>query len=83
VDIAIDLFVMSATVARAEARRSPEFGNSEDVADLFCREARLRIRESFRALRRNEDAARYRVARQILDGRGKWLEKEVVEDFAI
>ena len=55
-----------------------EFGNVEDVADLFCREARMRVRDGFRALRCNEDAARYRVARQILDGKGLWLEKEVV-----
>jgi alkylation response protein AidB-like acyl-CoA dehydrogenase len=78
VDIAIDLFVMSATVARAEARKAPEFENSTDVADLFCREAKQRISDNFRAIRCNVDAQRYRVAKQVLEGKGKWLEKEVV-----
>jgi alkylation response protein AidB-like acyl-CoA dehydrogenase len=78
VDIGIDLFVMTSTVARAEARRGAEYTASQDIADLFCREARLRIRDNFRSIRCNVDAERYQVARQILDGKGTWLEKEVV-----
>lgn len=79
VDIAIDLFVMSTTIARARARAGkPEYGNVVEVADLFCREARVRIHENFRALWSNPDSARNRVARQILEGKGLWLEKEIV-----
>jgi alkylation response protein AidB-like acyl-CoA dehydrogenase len=80
VDIAIDLFVISATVARARARlgEPSEYPNVEDVADLFCREARERVRENFRALRHNADSRRNSVAREILAGGGTWLEKEVV-----
>ena len=81
VNIAIDLFVMSATVARAQARvaNSAEYPNVEDVADLFCRQARERIRENFRELRCNPDKQYDRVAKQILEGKGTWLEKEVVK----
>jgi hypothetical protein len=81
VDIAIDLFVMSATVARARARvgRPEEFGQVEEVADLFCREARARVRENFRAIRCNADTERNQVASRILEGKVSWLEQEVVE----
>ena len=80
VNIAIDLFVMSATIARAQARshNPAEYPNVEDVADLFCRQARERIRENFHALRHNPDVQYNRVAKQILEGKGTWLEKEVV-----
>lgn len=85
VDIAIDLFVISATIARAKSRMDKpeaypvsEYGNVEDVADLFCREARERIRANFRALRHNVDSKHNLVAKQILEGKGTWLEKEAV-----
>jgi alkylation response protein AidB-like acyl-CoA dehydrogenase len=79
VDIATDLFAISATVARAQARLGKsEYGNVEDVADLFCREARARVLENFRLIRSNSDVFRSRVSKQILAGEGAWLEKESI-----
>lgn len=80
VDIAMDLFAISASVARAQSRlgKPAEYPNVQDVADLFCREAQARVRESFRALRSNSDSACNRVAKQVLAGQGQWLEKEIV-----
>ena len=61
VDIGTELFAISAVCAYAR-------GTEEDVADYFCREARIRISEDFRALRRNNNKIGYKLARKILDG---------------
>lgn len=61
VDIGTELFAISAVCAYAR-------GTEEDVADYFCREARIRISEDFRALRRNNNKLGYKLARKILDG---------------
>jgi hypothetical protein len=69
VDIAMDLFAISASIGRARTR--PE---AVAVADLFCWEARARIAASFRALGTNQDARRRAVAGHVLDGDLRWLE---------
>ncbi len=75
VDIATDLFAMAATVGRAAAWSAKDgSGNCVDLAQLFCREARDRVEANFRALRRNADGVKVRVARDVLDGRSLWLE---------
>ena len=48
------------------------------LADLFCRNARRRIAGNFRAMWRNDDDRKYRVARQVLDGKHRWLEEGVI-----
>ncbi len=81
VDIGADLFAMSATLSRAAAlsRTGSEDGRRAEVlADLFCRNARRRIASNFRALRRNDDDRKYRVARQVLQGDHRWLEEGVL-----
>ena len=77
VDIGAELFAMSATCVRAHAERDvhPE---GLELADLFCRQARLRVREHFRALWRNTDARDVAVAKRIADGRYAWLEQGVL-----
>ena len=79
VTIASDLFAMAASVGRAQRLKGRGgVDNVVEVADFFCREARLRIEENFRALKRNEDAAGRKVAKQILGGQGRWLEQDLV-----
>ena len=39
-----------------------------ELADLFCRGARRKVRELFRALWRNDDARRYRAGVKVMDG---------------
>jgi hypothetical protein len=82
VDIANELFAMTASIARAGAlaeARSPEALEATDLAAQFCRAARQRIRQLFRELWRNDDDARYRTARDVLRGRYTWLERGLVE----
>lgn len=76
VDIATELFAMAASVSRAKGQM-PQTALMEHVelcADVFCREARIRIRQHFSALRCNNDRAKRRLAREILAGKLKWQE---------
>jgi alkylation response protein AidB-like acyl-CoA dehydrogenase len=50
-----------------------------ELADLFCRHARRRVEERFRAVFGNDDVATYRVAQQVLAGQHGWLESGMVK----
>jgi hypothetical protein len=77
VDIGAELFAMSAVCVRARAERKnrPE---GVELADLFCRQARLRAEALFDALWENTDSLDVAAAKRILDGRYAWLEEGVV-----
>ena len=80
VDIGSELFVMASVLARAEllAAKYPEESSPPELADLFCLQARRRIRARFAGLFSNDDRATYRVARRTLDGEYEWLERDVI-----
>ena len=90
VDIGADLFAMSAAVCRAQAmrqRNDADAAHAAELADLFCRGMRRRISAHFAAIRSNDDLARYRTARRLLNGEHLWLERglipmEELEKFA-
>ena len=64
VDIGAELFAMAATLARAQAMLDRSDGaEALGLADYFCRAARLRIEERFRAISNNADRAGYRLAK--------------------
>ncbi|MEV6303004.1 acyl-CoA dehydrogenase family protein [Actinoplanes sp. NPDC051861] len=73
VDIGAELFAMSAVCVRAKAE--PE---GAQLADLFCKQARLRAEELFRGLWENTDSLDVRAAKAVLDGRYAFLEKGVI-----
>ncbi|HEY5907440.1 MAG TPA: acyl-CoA dehydrogenase family protein, partial [Vicinamibacteria bacterium] len=78
VDIANELFAMTASISRARALREagrPEASAAESLCDQFCRSARRRVKRLFRDLWRNEDALRYRGGLDVLAGRHTWLEQ--------
>jgi hypothetical protein len=81
VDIANELFAMTASVTRAQAlaeTRAPDAREAARLADVFCRRARRKIRDIFRDLWRNDDVARYRLGVDVLEGRHEWLEQGIV-----
>src|SRR5262245_24228836 len=81
VDIGADLFAMSAAVCRAQSlkrRRSADAAHAAELADIFCRMMRRRIGERFAAIRSNDDVAKYKTARRLLEGEHLWLEKGLV-----
>jgi alkylation response protein AidB-like acyl-CoA dehydrogenase len=78
VDIGAELFAMAATCSRAEMLANRGDSNALALADLFCREARLRIASSFRMLYGPNDKALYRTAMDVLDGKYAWLERGII-----
>jgi hypothetical protein len=82
VDIVMELFVMSATVSRARRMLDdghPEAGRAADLADLFCRSARRKVRRLFRDLWSNEDARKNAVAQAVLQGEHDWLKRGALD----
>src|SRR5690349_4852129 len=82
VDVAGELFAMAATCSRAKRLYERDRTTGEravKLADLFCRQARRRVRSKFNGLRRNEDVPTYKFAQEILAGEHRWLEREIVE----
>ena len=77
VDIGAELFAMAAVCVRARTEQEihPE---GLELADLFCRQARLRADALFAALWENTDSVDVRAAKRILAGRYAFLEEGVV-----
>jgi alkylation response protein AidB-like acyl-CoA dehydrogenase len=78
VDIGAELFAMAASCVRANMLAAE--GNTEaiELADLFCRVARDRIRTSFDTFYGRNDGAIYRVSQRVLAGQHAWLEQGIV-----
>ncbi|MEM7354027.1 MAG: acyl-CoA dehydrogenase family protein [Acidobacteriota bacterium] len=85
VDIANELFAMAATISRANAmhrKAHPKAREAAELADLFCRQARRKIKRLFADLWSNDDVRKYKVAQGVLAGRQLWLE-ELFEGFDV
>jgi alkylation response protein AidB-like acyl-CoA dehydrogenase len=78
VDIGAELFAMAAACSRAEMLAKRGDGNAIQLADLFCREARLRVADSFRNLYGKNDGALYKTAQRVMEGEYAWLERGTI-----
>ena len=78
VDIGAELFAIAAACVRAQMLATK--GNTKAIvlADLFCREARLRVDSLFDRFYGSNDQTIYRVAQQVLRGEHAWLEQGIV-----
>ncbi|MEW2265850.1 acyl-CoA dehydrogenase family protein [Streptomyces sp. NPDC047853] len=81
VDIGAELFAMSAACVRAEHLRTRgEHGReSYQLADAFCRQARIRVEELFGRLWTNTDDLDRKVVKGVLGGAYEWLEQGIVD----
>lgn len=81
VDIGAELFAMSAACVRAERlRREGEHGREAyQLADAFCRQARIRVDELFTRLWSNTDDLDRKVVKGVLGGSYEWLEQGIVD----
>ncbi|WP_434090369.1 acyl-CoA dehydrogenase family protein [Micromonospora avicenniae] len=77
VDIGAELFAMAAVCVRAHAERDTRPENVE-LADLFCRQARVRVDALLTALWENTDSVDVAAAKRILAGRYADLESGVL-----
>jgi alkylation response protein AidB-like acyl-CoA dehydrogenase len=81
VDIGAELFAMSAACVRAQhqAAAGDHAREARQLADTFCRQARVRTDELFARLWTNTDGADRALTRTVLDGDAQWLEAGVID----
>jgi hypothetical protein len=83
VDIGAELFAMSAAVMKAEQIRTKQGGargaEAVELADVFCRQASLRVDRLFDGLWRNTDAVDTKVSADLLSGKYTWLDEGIVD----
>jgi hypothetical protein len=81
VDIGAELFAMSAACVRAEHLRAAgeSGGEAYQLADAFCRQARVRAEELFGRLWTNTDDVDRAVVKGVLAGSYEWLEHGIVD----
>jgi alkylation response protein AidB-like acyl-CoA dehydrogenase len=77
VDIGAELFAMTAACVRAQRDRAD--GSAVELADAFCRQARVRADQLFDELWRNSDDTDRSLAHRVLDGRYTWLEEGILD----
>jgi alkylation response protein AidB-like acyl-CoA dehydrogenase len=81
VDIGAELFAISAACVRAQhlAASSDHGLEARQLADTFCRQARVRTDELFDRLWTNTDGPDRALARAVLRGSVSWLEAGIVD----
>jgi alkylation response protein AidB-like acyl-CoA dehydrogenase len=84
VEIGTELFAMTAACAKVLAveKDAPTDANAgpRELADLFCREAKLRIHAYFDGVFCNADVAESKVAAKVLNHEFEWVEKGIMVD---
>ena len=77
VDIATELFAITATCARAESRGDHD---ACALADYFCALSRERIAQLFAGVSSNSDRAGYKLAQRLLTGEDAWIEDGILRE---
>jgi alkylation response protein AidB-like acyl-CoA dehydrogenase len=78
VDIGAELYAIAAACVRARMLAKKGQTNAERLADVFCRESRVRIKRAFAALDGRNDVAHYKLAQEVLRGEHAWLEEGIM-----
>jgi alkylation response protein AidB-like acyl-CoA dehydrogenase len=80
VQIGTELFIMSAACSYADSLKTNglEGKNAVELADYYCREAKLRIDKLFRDIRSNNDKATLKLNKRFMQGEFEWLEDEII-----
>lgn len=83
VDIGVDLFTMASSLAYAEAylAQNPGDQSPQELADLYCSNARKRIAENFRAVKKNHNSKFNKVGSGLMEGRYRWLINDIIDDY--
>ena len=82
VDIGGELFAISSAVVYTKtlAAENPERAEAaKELADVFCKQARLRCDRIFDDLWENTDDEGHKLARGVLDGKFQWLEADILD----
>jgi len=81
VDIANELFAMTAAVSRAHAMKARGHADAEQamrLADTFCHISTRQVKQLFHDLWHNDDAHLYKAGIDVLEGRHEWMEWDVL-----
>lgn len=81
VDISVELFAISCVLSYADKlfKQDGKKENSLELADLFCREAKVRIKRYFKDVCHNQDKLSNLIARRVLAGEYTWLESDIIK----
>ncbi len=81
VEIGTHLFVMAASLAFAEhlLAKNPNDQTPQELADLFCKNARQHIDAQFRAVKKNHNYLYRKVAKNLMDGKYAWLANDIYD----
>ncbi|MFA6243558.1 MAG: hypothetical protein WC655_21635, partial [Candidatus Hydrogenedentales bacterium] len=82
VEVGVDLFTMASSLAYAEAHLAQEPSNQgpQELADLYCKNARTRIENNFRAVKKNHNRTFTKVGNAFMEGKYRWLCTDIVDD---
>ncbi|MDO8557912.1 MAG: acyl-CoA dehydrogenase family protein [bacterium] len=76
--ILVESYAMAVSCSYAKSLEAAHGKEPTELADMFCRDARLRIAELFRSLRKNNDDMSYVIGQKILAGGYGFLRKGIV-----
>lgn len=78
-EIGTELFAMSATCSFAKSKldADPDDLTPQYLADVFCLNSKRKIDRLFDTLSNNDDRKENKLAKSVLDGKIKWLERGI------
>ncbi len=83
VDIGAELFAVSAAIMKAEQIKQQHGGErgkeAYELADLFAKQAKVRVERLFDALWTNTDADDMKFSAKLVDGAYTWLDEGIVD----
>ena len=83
VEIGVDLFVMGCVLAKAEKllAQNPNDKTPQELADLFCRNARERIEMNFFKVKNNNNKLFNKSAKSFMEGKYDWMGSDIFGDL--
>ena len=83
VEIGVDLFVMGCVLAKAEKllAQNPNDKTPQELADLFCRNARERIEMNFFKVKNNHNKLFNKSAKSFMEGKYDWMGSDIFGDL--
>src|SRR5215470_2211244 len=76
VDVVMELFAMAAAISQAAQLRAHGYEEAKravELADLFCRTSRGKVRRLFEDLWKNDDVRKNELAADVMEGKQAWL----------
>ncbi len=85
VDVGLELYAMSASISRVQQMKkdgNADWIKAQTLTEMFCRNARRKIRKLFGDLWHNDDKFKTAVSKGVLEGDHTWFESEGVLSLA-